>query len=71
MSNTILLVGSGKMGQAMLGGWIDTFVKPSDIVVIDPNAENLAVAKGLGCAGHSSPDDIESAFRPDVIVLAV
>lgn len=71
MSSSLLLVGSGKMGQAMLGGWIDTFVEPSDITVIDPNAENLAVAKAFGCIGYNSPVKIENSFRPDVIVLAV
>jgi len=55
----------------MLGGWIDTCVEPSNIIVVDPNAENLAVAERLGCRGHTSPADIESSFRPDVIVLAV
>ncbi|USG62367.1 pyrroline-5-carboxylate reductase [Sneathiella marina] len=71
MSSSILLVGSGKMGQAMLGGWVDTFVTPSDVVVVDPNVENLAVAKALGCIGHQSPVDIDGSFQPEVIVLAV
>lgn len=71
MSISILLVGSGKMGQAMLGGWVDTFVNPADIVVVDPNADNLAVAQGIGCMGHRSPNDIEESFQPDAIVLAV
>jgi pyrroline-5-carboxylate reductase len=71
MSISILLVGSGKMGQAMLGGWVNTFVNPADIVVIDPDAGNLAVAQGLGCLGYMSPHDIDASFHPDAIVLAV
>ncbi|WP_373089556.1 pyrroline-5-carboxylate reductase [Sneathiella sp.] len=68
----LMLVGSGKMGQAMLGGWIDEGqVRPGDVVVIDPNSENLGVATGLGCQGIASPKDIPDGFQPDVIVLAV
>lgn len=59
------------MGQALLGGWIDHHIAPSDIVVIDPNPDNLAVATGMGCHGYSSPLDIPAEFQPDVMVLAV
>ena len=33
----ILLVGGGKMGGAMLAGWIKNGVDPSDIHVIEPD----------------------------------
>jgi len=68
---SVLLVGSGKMGQALLGGWIDHHIAPSDVVVIDPNPDNLAVATGMGCHGYTSPLDIDKRFQPDVMVLAV
>ncbi|MZR32453.1 pyrroline-5-carboxylate reductase [Sneathiella litorea] len=71
MSLSLLLVGSGKMGQAMLGGWIDHQVDPANIVVIDPNSENLAVALKLGCRGIGAASEIPTDFKPDVIVLAV
>ena len=48
MTLSLLLVGSGKMGQAMLGGWIDHDIDPAKIVVVDPNPENLAIAQKLG-----------------------
>ncbi|TNE35699.1 MAG: pyrroline-5-carboxylate reductase [Alphaproteobacteria bacterium] len=71
MSLKLLLVGSGKMGQAMLGGWVEGEVSPSDIAVIDPNSGNLAVAAGLGCRGYAEPSQIPADFAPDVMVLAV
>ncbi|MEX1034896.1 MAG: pyrroline-5-carboxylate reductase [Sneathiella sp.] len=71
MPLSLLLVGSGKMGQAMLGGWVENGVEPARIVVIDPNAENLSRAIDLGCKGIGSADDIPNGFQPDIIVLAV
>ncbi len=71
MSLSVLLVGSGKMGQALLGGWVEDLVSPGDIVAVDPNPENLAAATSLGCQGVASPEDIDPAFHPDVMVLAV
>ncbi|MEX0583277.1 MAG: pyrroline-5-carboxylate reductase [Sneathiella sp.] len=71
MPLSLLLVGSGKMGQAMLGGWVENGIEPARIVVIDPNAENLSRAIDLGCKGIGSADDIPNGFQPDIIVLAV
>ncbi|MDF2367801.1 pyrroline-5-carboxylate reductase [Sneathiella sp.] len=71
MTLSLLLVGSGKMGQAMLGGWIDNDIDPANIVVVDPNSENLSVAQKLECTGVSSATDIPGDFQPDVIILAV
>ncbi|MCF8467499.1 MAG: pyrroline-5-carboxylate reductase [Sneathiella sp.] len=71
MTLAVLLVGSGKMGQAMLGGWIEDRIAPASIVAIDPNPENLAVALDMGCRGFSSATQIPDDFQPDVMVLAV
>ncbi|HSV29584.1 MAG TPA: pyrroline-5-carboxylate reductase, partial [Candidatus Omnitrophota bacterium] len=32
----VLLVGCGKMGSAMLAGWLDRGLAPADVVVVDP-----------------------------------
>jgi len=71
MSKSILLVGCGNMGQAMLGGWIETNVKPNDIFVVDPVSKNLDAARMKGCRAFSSPLLIEETYQPDVVVLAV
>ena len=36
LSGTILLVGAGKMGSAMLEGWLALGLEPSNIAVIEP-----------------------------------
>ena len=63
----ILLVGCGKMGGAMLDGWLDQGVKTSDVAVIEPSGEigrvGVAVAKDI--------NGLPAGFTPDVVVLAV
>ena len=56
----ILLIGSGKMGGAMLAGWRERGV--SDCVVIDPAG---------GDGAFRSADDVPAGFRPAAVVLAV
>jgi len=68
---SVLLVGCGNMGGAMLEGWIDQKIKPNSIVVIDPSSANLEKARALGCRGFSSPLLIEEGYVPDAIVFAV
>jgi pyrroline-5-carboxylate reductase len=63
----ILLVGCGKMGGAMLDGWLDRGIPASDIVVVEPSLSvvrpGLSVVAGI--------DGIPAEFAPDVVVLAV
>ena len=63
----ILLVGCGKMGGAMLDGWLDRGIPAGDIVVVEPSLSvvrpGLAVVAGI--------DGVPAAFVPDVVVLAV
>lgn len=71
---SILLVGAGKMGSAMLRGWLDGFDQSTRFVVLDPN-----VSPDLSKADHA-PDDRVSYFKdvsnlpdgfiPGIIVLA-
>ena len=40
MAKTVILVGCGNMGYAMLSGWLSAGrLKPSDAHVVEPNAE--------------------------------
>jgi pyrroline-5-carboxylate reductase len=71
MSISLLLVGCGNMGRAMLGGWIDQNVKPNNIMVIDPSPDNLEKAAAFGCRCFSSALVIEEGYQPDVIIFAV
>jgi len=61
----ILLVGCGKMGQALLSGWLDRGLAAADVMVVDPAAPDLPV--GVVAA----PDSLPAAFTPEVILIAV
>ena len=66
----LLLVGCGKMGGALLDGWLEGGVASADVTVIEPQevvATGLA-AKGLRVFGEVAA--IEAAFKPVVVVLA-
>jgi pyrroline-5-carboxylate reductase len=64
----VALVGAGKMGGAMLEGWIGLGVDPSRIVVIEPQpAPPVAALAERGL--HLNPD--AKSVRADAIVLAV
>ena len=67
-SGTVALVGAGKMGGAMLEGWIGLGVAPSRLAVIEPNpAEPIAALAARGL--RLNPD--AASIRPDAVVIAV
>jgi pyrroline-5-carboxylate reductase len=72
MSVSIVLAGGGKMGAAMLAGWLDRGLDPSDVLVVEPEADTasaLAARHGVGVV--AAPDDIGADVRPATVVFAV
>jgi len=63
----VLLVGCGKMGSAMLAGWLEQGIRPADVVVVDPHAKGLS--DGITVLGDSGL--IPKTFIPDITILAV
>jgi pyrroline-5-carboxylate reductase len=62
----ILLVGCGKMGSAMLAGWLERGVSPGDVVVVEPSSPDLGSVRVV-------PSDcaIPPTFVPQVVIFAV
>lgn len=71
MSAPILLLGSGKMGGALLRGWLARGIAAADIAVVEPNAEVAAAARALGVRVAGAVADLPAGFRPAIVVLAV
>ena len=69
--NGLLLIGCGKMGGAMLAGWIAEGTSPTDVVVVEPGAENAAAAAAHGVTVVSAAAEISDNFRPGVAIVAV
>jgi pyrroline-5-carboxylate reductase len=68
MAEGLLLVGCGKMGTALLQGWVTAGNAPAPIVVVEPNPAPGALPAGISCVAGAEmlPQD----FRPAVVVLA-
>ena len=70
----VMLVGCGKMGGALLNGWIEAGRSPATITIVEPDAATYAKAVSSlpdGFVHVTSPHELSGAYRPSVIVLAV
>lgn len=67
----ILLVGCGKMGEALLSGWLDRGIAPSVVTVIEPTEANAAVAGNRGATTLPSLDGLPADYAPRIVVFAV
>ena len=66
---TLVLVGAGKMGGAMLDGWLRLGLDPKQVVVLDPQPTNEVA--GLAARGLRLNPGMETVRDAAVIVLAV
>lgn len=70
LPSSIVLVGAGKMGQAMLEGWLKQGLDPARIVAIDPLLEGEGRARLLekGVRLEAKPDGVAP---PEALILAI
>jgi pyrroline-5-carboxylate reductase len=71
ISRPILLIGCGKMGSAMLSGWLESGIAGGGVFVVEPTG---APAEFDGVGGVSVVADAEALPRdlnPEVVVFAV
>ena len=71
MKNCLLLVGGGKMGAALITGWLERGADPANLFVVEPSDEARGVAASQGVTAVRSPSDLPSGFAPDVVIFAV
>jgi pyrroline-5-carboxylate reductase len=71
MAGPVLLVGCGRMGNALLGGWLDRGFAPGDIRVVEPVESSTGFAQERGVAVHADASVLHADFSPAVIVFAV
>ena len=67
----ILLVGCGKMGSALLGGWIEQNMEGSNICVIEPKKNNLSAFLKHEITIFNTLSDLPKHYKPDFVVFAV
>ncbi len=71
METPLLLAGCGKMGRAMLEGWLDRGMAAADIHVVEPNESAVAELRAIGVQAVSSTDQLPGDLSPAVILFAV
>lgn len=64
----ILLVGCGKMGGALLAGWLKRGIAAADVVVVEPNPVP-GLPAGLRQVADAAA--VPADFVPDIVMLAV
>ena len=70
LERPLLLVGCGKMGGAMLEGWLKSGVAAAGVWIVDPaGATDFAGTAGVTVVGDAAdlPDDL----KPEVVIIAV
>lgn len=72
MNKTVVLAGCGNMGFAMLKGWLEGGVlRPDDVTVVEPNQGLRERAAELGIRPIADAGELEAAFTPTLVVIAV
>jgi len=66
------LIGGGKMGGAMLEGWIAQGTPAQDVTIVEPNQDTADDFKQrLGVNAVAAPDQLPDDYAPEVVVVAV
>ena len=71
LGGDLLLVGCGKMGGAMLEGWLGRGLPAGDVAVVEPNTEIGAALNSRGLRHVANADALPLLLRPAVVLLAV
>jgi len=68
----LILVGCGKMGGAMLEGWLDQGVDKASIRIVEQSVEYAeSLEKRFGVRALNSIEAIENDFAAEIVILAV
>ncbi len=71
LGGPLVLIGCGKMGAALLDGWLARRAVAADVTVIEPMAENAAPFMARGVAHARDPGGLPPDLNPAVVVVAV
>ena len=71
LPGALLLVGCGKMGGALLRGWLKQGVAPKSVYVVDLAPKDLDDVRLAGVNILTSPDQLPTDLKPAIVLLAV
>ena len=68
----LLLIGAGKMGGAMLTGWLDRNMTADGVIIVEPNPATRADWQDrAGVSVYQSAHEIADTVIPGTVILAV
>lgn len=67
----LLLMGCGKMGGALLRGWLARGVAGKEVFVVDPAPRDLADVQARGVTIATAIDQLPAELRPGIVLLAI
>lgn len=67
----MLLVGCGKMGGAMLRGWLARGVPGKELFVVDPSPQDLDDVIAAGVTVVTAPAALPASLQPGIVLLAI
>ena len=67
----LLLVGCGKMGGALLRGWLSRGVPGKDVFVVDPAPRDLGDVQARGVTIATAIDQLPPTLQPGIVLLAI
>ncbi len=72
LSRPLLLIGGGKMGGALLEGWLARGLPPTEAHIVEPDAGRRAALAELGPVRlHAAIAELPDSLKPAALVLAV
>ncbi len=71
MQAGLLLVGCGKMGGALLDGWLAQGMDPASIHLVEPDPEARRKFAARGVAGDQHAADLDPRLAPQTVLFAV
>ena len=71
MPDSVILVGCGNMGFALLSGWLRGALQPEQVHVVEPLAALRERAASCGASTYEAAADLPPDLRPRLVVLAV
>lgn len=71
LEGPLLLLGCGKMGGALLAGWLDRGLPGAQVTVIEPQAAAVADFTARGVRHIAAADQVPGDLQPKVVLLAV
>jgi pyrroline-5-carboxylate reductase len=72
LAGPLVLVGCGKMGSALAGGWRDHGLEAGELFVVEPDAESRAAARARhGVVAVAEAKQLPAVLRPRALVFAI